>query len=96
MFEVWMKIQFVSDNSCNIVNLQWPIFFNNEWKTMLGLHLVLVTLNTMFRVVPWKRVAPPTQVHSKLHIITLVGNQSVRDITEFIVLTWMHVTIELV
>jgi hypothetical protein len=51
--EIWMKYHLVSDNNCNIVNLQCPIFlfFSDKDKhIMSGFHFVLVTLHGRFTI----------------------------------------------
>ena len=52
MIEIWMKNHLVSDNICDIVNLEYAIFIfvNKEWQIMVGLHLVLVILHKWFTI----------------------------------------------
>jgi hypothetical protein len=48
MIEIWMKHHLLSDNIYNVVNPKCPIHFYKEWRILLGLHLVLVTLHRQF------------------------------------------------
>ena len=44
MIEIWIKNHLVSDNSCNIVIYNNQIIYKAEWQIILGLQVVLVTL----------------------------------------------------
>ena len=48
MIEIRINKDLTSDNICKIVKLQCPKTFHKEWQSMLGLHLVLVTLHGRF------------------------------------------------
>ena len=57
LIEIWMKIHLVSDSNYRIVNLYSPnLFFFEDWQTMLGQHLVLVTVYRSLRLVLSKTI----------------------------------------
>ena len=41
MIEMWMKNYLVSDNNCNIVNLQCPQKFHKDWQLNVGLPFIV-------------------------------------------------------
>jgi hypothetical protein len=58
--EIWIIIHSVSDNNCNFVNLQWLNLFHKEWRILLSLHLMLVTLHGRLKLGP---------IHTRLQVL---------------------------
>jgi hypothetical protein len=45
MIDIWMTNHLVSDNNCNIVNMNAQFFSYKEWQIVEDLDIVLVTLH---------------------------------------------------